>query len=146
MKGIRTICMLAVLSLVAGSRGLGAEEQSPLYLAVVEISDARAAAWRSILDNVENLQDNLLPERTGIELVVHDRGLSLFLKQDNPLGERLRMLAGRGVVLAACRNTMSLWNIQKDDLLPFVITVDSGVAEIVRRQADGWAYLKGGSS
>jgi intracellular sulfur oxidation DsrE/DsrF family protein len=88
----------------------------------------------------------LLPERTAIELVVHDRGLGLLLRQDNPLGGRLRTLAERGIVLAVCRNTMRLWHIEKDDLLPFVITVDAGVAEIVRRQADGWAYLKGGSS
>jgi hypothetical protein len=55
------------------------------------------------------------------------------------------MLAERGVVLAACQSTMHLRHIEKDALLPFAITVDSGVAEIIRRQADGWAYLKGGT-
>jgi intracellular sulfur oxidation DsrE/DsrF family protein len=34
--------------------------------------------------------------------------------------------------------------LTKDDLLPFAITVDSGVAEVVRKQAAGWSYIKSG--
>jgi intracellular sulfur oxidation DsrE/DsrF family protein len=33
-------------------------------------------------------------------------------------------------------------NVRKDDLLPFATTVDSGVAELVRRQEAGWSYVK----
>ncbi len=35
-------------------------------------------------------------------------------------------------------------NVQKSDLFDFVVTVDSGVAEVVRKQEAGWSYLKGG--
>jgi intracellular sulfur oxidation DsrE/DsrF family protein len=35
--------------------------------------------------------------------------------------------------------------LQKSDLFDFVVTVDSGVAEVVRKQEAGWAYLKGGA-
>ena len=146
MKGIRVVFVIIALSLVAGSRGFAAEEQSPLHLAVVEVSNENAEEWQNILNNVENLQNAFWPERTAIEVVAHDKGLGLLLNQDNALEERLRMLAERGVVLAACENTMRLRHIEKDELLPFAIIVDSGVAEIIRRQADGWAYLKGGGT
>jgi intracellular sulfur oxidation DsrE/DsrF family protein len=49
-----------------------------------------------------------------------------------------------GVVFAACENTMKKQNVTKEQLMPFVITVDSGVAEVVRKQEAGWAYIKGG--
>ena len=39
---------------------------------------------------------------------------------------------------------MKKQNVTKDQLLPFVTTVDSGVAEVVRKQEAGWAYIKGG--
>jgi hypothetical protein len=65
MKGIEAICMLAMLSLVMDARGFAAEEQSPLYLTVVEISDGRKEAWRSTLNNVENLQNNLVTGTDG---------------------------------------------------------------------------------
>jgi hypothetical protein len=35
-------------------------------------------------------------------------------------------------------------NLQKSDLVPFATTVDSGVAEVVRRQEAGWSYLRPG--
>ena len=36
-------------------------------------------------------------------------------------------------------------NVTEKDLMPFVTTVDSGVAEVVRKQEEGWSYIKGGS-
>ena len=145
MKSIRVTFVIMVLSLVMASRGFAAGEQSPLYLAVVEVNNENAEEWQNILNNVENLQNAFWPEQTAIEVVAHDKGLSLLLNEDNALRERLRRLAERGVVLAACQSTMRLRHIEKDALLPFAITVESGVAEIIRRQAGGWAYLKGGT-
>ena len=54
----------------------------------------------------------------------------------------MRDLSQAGVVFAACENTMKKKNVAKEDLLPFATTVDSGVAEVVRKQEAGWAYLK----
>ena len=56
----------------------------------------------------------------------------------------MEVLAQAGVVFAACENTMRRQNVGKADLLPFVTTVDSGVAEIVRKQEAGWSYLRVG--
>ena len=47
-------------------------------------------------------------------------------------------------MFAACENTMRKKKVTKEPLLPFVTTVDSGVAEVVRKQEEGWAYIKGG--
>jgi len=33
-------------------------------------------------------------------------------------------------------------NLTDEDLFPFASTVDSGVAELVRKQEAGWAYVK----
>ena len=44
--------------------------------------------------------------------------------------------------LAACQNSMRDRNLKTEDLFPFVSQVDSGVAEIVRKQEKGWSYIK----
>jgi hypothetical protein len=46
-----------------------------------------------------------------------------------------------GVMLSPCRNAMRVMNVKTEDLLPFVSEVDSGIAEIVRKQEAGWAYI-----
>ncbi len=63
----------------------------------------------------------------------------------NALASRLERLCQSGVTFAACQNTMRRMHIGRDALLPFVVPVDSGVAEVVRKQADGWVCLKAGS-
>jgi intracellular sulfur oxidation DsrE/DsrF family protein len=35
-------------------------------------------------------------------------------------------------------------NVSRGELLPFATTVDSGVAEVVRKQEQGWSYVKSG--
>ena len=58
--------------------------------------------------------------------------------------ERLQKLSARGIVFAACENTMPKKNVTRTDLLPFATTVDFGVAEVVRKQEAGWSYVKSG--
>ena len=55
----------------------------------------------------------------------------------------LNWLQNGGVVFAACSNTLRGFHIDVKQLIPGVLVVDSGVAEVVRRQEQGWAYLKG---
>lgn len=111
---------------------------------VIEVNVEGTEAWTGVLNNVENLQKALGPEHTQIEVVAHGRGLSLLLATDAPLKERLQQASHSGVVLSACENTMRRKNVKKEDLLPFVKTVPSGVTEVVLKQEAGWSYLKGG--
>ena len=55
--------------------------------------------------------------------------------------ERLEQLSKSGVKLLACRNAMKSRNIKTEDMFAFVGQVDSGIAEMVRKQEAGWAYI-----
>jgi len=77
--------------------------------------------------------------------VTHGKGLGLVLKTNTALQKRLETISKSGVVLAACENTMRRKQVTKESLLPFATTVDSGIAEIVRKQEAGWAYIRSGS-
>ena len=50
--------------------------------------------------------------------------------------------ATEGVVFAACENTMKRQNVTKQQLTGFAKTVDSGVAEVIRKQEARWSYLR----
>jgi intracellular sulfur oxidation DsrE/DsrF family protein len=47
-----------------------------------------------------------------------------------------------GVQVSACENTMRGQKLAPADMHPNVSYVPAGVTEIVRRQQDGWAYLR----
>lgn len=107
---------------------------------VVELTSADPKVWSGALNNFENLRQ-ALGAATQVELVAHGNGLGFLLQTNTAQVPRMKTLADAGVRFAACRNTMRRQHVSAEALLPFVVTVDSGVAEIVRRQDDGWAYL-----
>ncbi|MBZ5632695.1 MAG: DsrE family protein [Acidobacteriia bacterium] len=66
----------------------------------------------------------------------------MLRKTNSNHAEMLQRFSTQGVKLTACRNSMRDRNITTEDLFPFASTVDSGVAELVRKQEAGWAYIK----
>jgi uncharacterized protein len=120
------------------------KEERKVHRAVIEVTAEAAPQWEAVLNNVENMQKAFAPEPTEIEVVAHGKGLAMLQKTNVAESERLAKLAATGVKFAACENTMRRMKVQKADLFDFAVTVDSGVAEVVRKQEAGWAYLKGG--
>ena len=111
---------------------------------VIEVSVDGPERWEGILNNVDNLQKSFGADQSRIEVVAHGKGLGLLLATNEPLAARLHAEQERGVVFAACENTMRKQNVTREQLMPFVTTVDSGAAEVVRKEEAGWSYLKGG--
>jgi intracellular sulfur oxidation DsrE/DsrF family protein len=110
---------------------------------IFELTTDDKDQWESVLNNAENVRKALGADKTDVEIVGHGGGLSMMtLAANATLRPRMEELSHAGVVFAACENTMKKKNVTKEDLLPFAKPVDSGVAEVVRKEEAGWAYLK----
>ena len=107
---------------------------------VVHLDDADPAAHARVLRNVGNLLD-ALDDGSPIELVVHGPAIVAVVRGAGS-AESLQSLLGRGVRVAACQNTMDREGIRAEDLAEGVTTVPSGIAQLVRRQREGWAYVR----
>lgn len=144
MKTKLFLPFLFVALLVAGVGRLAAASAAATHRVVFEVTSPDARVWTGALNNVENLR-TALGGATEVEVVAHGNGLGFLLRTNTALADRMKRLAADGVVFAACRNTMRRQHVTADALLPFATTVDSGVAEVVRRQEQGWAYVHVGS-
>lgn len=110
---------------------------------IFELTTDDKDQWESVLNNAENVKKALGADKTDVEIVGHGGGLSMMMLAANAgLRPRMEELSHAGVVFAACENTMKKKNVTKEDLLPFAKPVDSGVAEVVRKEETGWAYIK----
>lgn len=77
-----------------------------------------------------------------IEVVVHGNALNLLVAGKSTQATAIKELQAKGVVFAACENTMKRANVEKNQLLPNVPTVPMGIGEIVMKQEEGWSYIK----
>ena len=108
---------------------------------VVQVSEADPARWNLVLNNVKNLQDDLGADKVTIEIVAYGPGIGM-LKFDAPTNSRVSEAIKAGVTVNACENTMRNQKLVRADMNPNVTYVAAGVVQIVKRQQEGWAYLR----
>jgi hypothetical protein len=127
--------MLGTLSLPASSL---AADKSRM---VIQVSDNNAATWNLALNNVKNIQKDVGKDSVELEIVAFGPGINM-LKADSEVANRIDEAIEAGVQVLACQNTMRNQKLSKEDMNDKVNYVPSGVVEILRRQEQGYAYLR----
>lgn len=110
-----------------------------IYRAVFHLDEDDDERVLLLFANVRNLMADI--KNVEIEVVAYSNGVSVLLR-DSEYSDMICELIDDGVGFAACFNTMKSLGITSGDLVEGVDTVSSGVGEIVRKQAEGWAYIR----
>jgi len=142
-RNLIAIALPAAAALPAVSQTPSASPK-PKHKVVFELNAPAPSGWDQIFHNVDNILKIFGGEGLQVEVVFFGKGLTMLLKKNTEYAERLKEAADKGVILAACQNSMRAMKVTTEDLFPFAAQVDSGVAELVRKQEAGWSYIKGG--
>lgn len=108
---------------------------------VFQISDGDAAKWNLALNNAKNVQDELGASKVDIEIVAYGPGIGM-LKADATTSNRISDAIKSGIKIVACENTMTNQKLTKADMNPDIGYVPAGVVELMKRQREGWAYIR----
>ena len=128
---------LALSPLASAAEGASAGKAAEHV--VLQISEGDAFKQKLLLNNVANLLEHGEPDQ--VEVVAYGPGLRLFAR-DNPRTQRIQALMDRGVTFTACATTMRVMDKDLADLVAGARKVPSGVAHLVKRQSQGWGYLR----
>ena len=116
---------------------------------VVHLSEDAPEHVRQVLDDVEGLlrlyRSN--QQQARIEVVMNGDGLSLVRTDTSAAPERVRRMQKEydNLSFVACQNAIDRLKRDKGivaQLLPGVVVTDSGMAQLMRRQHQGWAYIQ----
>lgn len=136
--------------LVLGSAGLlaallpslaAAQVAAPRNRALFQVTDNDPARWNMILNNMQNLREGVAGEPVEIELVAYGPGI-LMLKGESSVKQRIAEALKSGVKVNACQNTMNAMKLTPADMLTEIGYVPSGVVEVMKKQQQGWAYIR----
>ena len=130
--------LLALLSLLLA---LPAAAQTAKQRVIFQVSDNDPAKWNLALNNARNVQQDLGKGNVEIEIVAYGPGLSM-LKAESPVASRLAAALDASVGLLACENTMQNTKVSKGDMYGGIGYVQAGVTHIMKRQQEGWAYIR----
>ncbi|MFN4144813.1 MAG: DsrE family protein [Runella sp.] len=117
-------------------------KKEPIHRMVFQLSTPDTAAYRAVIRQLNNVLNHW--NNAQIEVVIHNKGIGFMRKDQSIFEQDIQALKDRGVVFAVCENTLKQQNLKKEQILQQAIFVPVGLAEIVTKQEEGWAYLKAG--
>lgn len=129
-----------VVKFFLGHQGIGGRRVAK-YKVLFHLDEGAMSKWKLVLANIENLLADL-GEEAEVELLTNAEGVGIVYKQPNPFTGKIENLASQGVIFAVCGNTVKQFKLPQEFLLECAKVVTSGVGEIVRKQAEGWIYIR----
>lgn len=119
------------------------KEAVAVHRIVMQVSTADTLEHKGLMNNLKHLEEGW-GDSVQIEVVLHGPGLEMVMKGKATQAAAIQKMMGKGVQFLVCRNTMKQKGITDDQILPLIGFVDMGLGHIVRRQEQGWTYLKAG--
>ena len=120
------------------SASLSAQEKK--LKVIWDVSDSDTATTAAVFRQVNNALA-LVPDME-IEVVFHGSAIYGLMKDSTIFTSRIKTVKEKGVVLAACNNSLRRLKIDASKLVGEAIIVPSAVVEMIRKQSEGWSYLK----
>lgn len=104
---------------------------------------------RNALDELEGVLNfyESTGEKAQIELITNGGGIEMLRADTSPFVDRILAMQKRytNLTFVTCQNTIDRLKRERGvtaRLIPGTVVIDSGVAQIMRRQQEGWAYIQ----
>lgn len=112
------------------------------YRVVFHLDEPSKGRADQVFRNIEYLLADLGEGNVDVELVANGGGVRALVKGPDSHAGQVESLAAKGVRFAACAHSLSMLGIARESLLESVAVVSAGVGELVKKQAEGWAYIR----
>ena len=141
LKNLRHLTLgfvMAFAVLTHSALSMAAQQKARI---VLQVSDNDPAKWNLALNNARNAQDDLGKDNIDIEIVVYGPGIHM-LRMEATTATRVTQAIKSGISVVACENTMTAQKINKADMHDAISYVPAGVIQLMKRQQQGWAYIR----
>lgn len=130
---------IVALALVFGAvlSTLPMRAQTKAHRVLFALTSPDEADWQITLNNIRNLISGMAPETVEIGLVAYGPGIALLKKDGVDAAEIQKLESPRG-------NAMRKQHLEASDLVARREVVPAGIVEVVKKQEQGWSYIKAG--
>lgn len=109
---------------------------------VFQFADSDSVAQVRVTQQVGNVL-KLWPN-AQIEIVCLAGGLDLLMTNKSKAPQEVANWTAKGIVFAACNNSMIARGVKKEDLLKAAVVVPSAIVELATKQEAGYSYFRSG--
>lgn len=107
---------------------------------VIHLTSNDTLVHKAIVRQMNNLLT--AAPNAKIEIVCHSSGIEFLMAAKTKQAKGIAELKAKGVIFAACENTMRERKIEKSEILSEAIYVPAGILEVIMKQEEGYSYIK----
>jgi len=107
---------------------------------VWDLSSADTTIQAAVFRQINNARAQV-PD-LQVEVVLHGQALFAVMNDSLQFASRVKLAKEKGVTLAVCNNSLKRLKIDPSKLMPETTVVPSAVVELIKKQAEGWSYIK----
>lgn len=130
--------LLAATLLLLASSLVAAAPQNRV---VFHVSTAEPSIWKQAINNARNVQKSFSKGNIAIALVIQGNAIGAA-RADSPVAENLAEAIAGGIEVIVCESTMRERNLKREDMYRKVSYTPFAAVEIMKKQQEGWAYIK----
>ena len=119
---------------------LAASAQEKKLSVVWDLSSPDTTVQAAVFRQVNNARA-LVPD-LQVEVVFHGQAVFAVMSDSLQFASRVKLAKEKGVTLAVCNNSLKRLKIDPSKLMAETTVVPSAVVELIKKQAEGWSYLK----
>ena len=134
--------LFALLPILAAAQQNSEVIDMKKHKIVIQFADSDSLAQVRVTQQIGNVL-RCWPN-AEIEIVCLSGGLDLLMTSNSKASKEVADWTAKGMVFAACNNTMKNRNITKEDLLSQAVVVPSAIVELATKQEQGWSYFRSG--
>lgn len=116
--------------------------QQAKHRVVWDLSSADTLSQAAVFRQINNARVEI-PD-LEIEVVFHGQAVFAIMKDSTQFASRIKAAKEKGVTMAVCNNSLRRLKIDPSQLSPLATVVPSAVVELIKKQTEGWSYLKAG--
>jgi len=140
MKNILFLTVLLFSSSPFSAQTSSAEIDLAQHKIIMQLTSGDTNVHKMVVRQIGNLL--AAAPNSKIEVVCHATGINMLMTSHTKVQSKIIELKTKGVEFIACENTMLEKKIAKEEIIPEAGYVKVGVLEIVRKQEQGWSYIR----
>ena len=102
----------------------------------IKDTSAQTALFRQIGNVLKQSPD------TKIEVVYHGGAIYGLVQGSSFFNDKVQEFLKKGVIFAACNNSLNRYGLDPKTVLPGVVVVPVAILELMKKQEEGWSYIK----
>lgn len=144
MKKILLFCLSVIaISFSVSAQTTTAESiKNKPYKIVFQLTSNDTLVQKALVKQIGNAL--AAAPKSKIEVVCHNNGITFLQAAKTQQADKIKELKAKGVIFAACENTLKERKIEKSEIVSEAVFVPAGIIEIADKQMQKWAYLKAG--